>query len=320
MHANGWQPTRHPRLDRHATMKIGVDWGGTKIEVAILDNDGNIVWRQRQPTPKEDYAGCIETLRSLINLADQEVAKKTNVGIGIPGTLSPATGLVKNANSTWLNGRPLDKDISEALDRPVRITNDANCLALSEAVDGSGKEATTVFAVIVGTGVGGGISINKMVYAGRGLIGGEWGHNPLPWPTIDEIPGNPCWCGQHGCIETYVSGTGLSREYKKLTQKTLTSEQIIGAMRAGETQATVAFETLKNRLARGLASVVNLLDPDVIVLGGGLSNVDEIYQGLTDSIAAYAFTDVFDTPIRQAKHGDSSGVRGAAWLWNNPNR
>ncbi|MEM7281842.1 MAG: ROK family protein [Pseudomonadota bacterium] len=297
-------------------MKIGVDWGGTKIEVAVLDDYGKIVWRQRQPTPQEDYPGCIETLHSLIAQADSYVGKKTSVGVGIPGTLSPATGLVKNANSTWLNDKPLDKDIALALNRPIRVTNDANCLALSEAVDGAGKDAHCVFAVIVGTGVGGGIAMDKKVHAGRGLIGGEWGHNPLPWPTAEEIPGNLCWCGRHGCIETYVSGTGLSREYKKLTKSTKTGEQIIHAMRAGETQAADAFETLRNRLARGLAAVVNLLDPDMIVLGGGLSNVDEIYHGLSEAISPYAFTDVFDTPIRKARHGDSSGVRGAAWLWN----
>ncbi len=297
-------------------MKVGVDWGGTKIEVAVLNNSGEFLWRERKPTPKNDYDGCISLVHDLVLTAENAVGGNATVGVGIPGTLSPDTGLVKNANSTWMNGRPLDKDLSAAVGRPVRLANDANCLALSEAVDGAGADSHCVFAVILGTGVGGGIAINKSLHQGRSIIAGEWGHNPLPWPEAHEIPGPLCWCGRRGCMETYVSGSGLTMAYFRKTGGVLTGEAIVAAMGDGNLEAKTCFDQLKQRLARGLASVINLLDPNVIVFGGGLSNIPELYKGLDELIAPFVFTDVFNTKIIKAKHGDSSGVRGAAWLWD----
>ena len=297
-------------------MKIGVDWGGTKIEAAVLDNDGAFVWRHREPTPKDDYAGCISLVRELVDAADKAAGAEASVGIGIPGTLSPKTGLVKNANSTWMNGKPLDRDLAAALGRPVRLANDANCLALSEAVDGAGAEHHCVFAVIVGTGVGGGIVINKQLHSGHSLIAGEWGHTPLPWPEAHEIPGPLCWCGRRGCMETYVSGPGLTMAYFRKTGGVLSGEDIVAAVRNNDANARTCFDELQQRLARGLAGVINLLDPNVIVFGGGLSNVPELFASLSNKIAPFVFTDVFDTQLVPAQHGDASGVRGAAWLWD----
>jgi len=297
------------------TLKIGVDWGGTKLEVAALNGAGKIIWRRRRPTPQQDYGACIQAVKDLVLQAEAGLGGKGSVGIGIPGTLSPATGHVKNANSTWLNGRPLDKDMSRALQRPVRFANDANCLAVSEAHDGAGKGLACVFAVIIGTGVGGGIAIQSRPYVGSSGICGEWGHTPLPWPKPDELPGQQCWCGQSGCLEGYLSGPGLARDYFLISGETLSAERVIAKLHAKEQHARTCQQRYRDRLARGLAVVTNILDPDIIVLGGGLSNVGELYDGLTEKMSDYVFTDVFTTPIVKAKYGDSSGVRGAAWLW-----
>jgi fructokinase len=296
-------------------MMIGIDFGGTKIEGIVLDETGTELLRRRVATPREDYSRSVAAIRDLVANLESDLNLKGSVGVGIPGAISPATGLVKNANSTWLNGRALGNDLQEALDRPVRIANDANCLAVSEAVDGAGAGAELVFAVIIGTGAGAGIALNGLVVTGHQAIAGEFGHNPLPWMTEDEFPGNPCWCGQKGCLETYISGTGFCRDHARMADASMSSQEIVAAMRAGNADAQQTYERYVSRLGRGLASVVNIVDPDVIVLGGGMSNVDELYDDLPPIIGRYVFSDAFDTPVRRNIHGDSSGVRGAAWLW-----
>lgn len=295
-------------------MLLGVDLGGTKIEMLALSPAGETLLRQRIATPR-DYRTCLEALAGLVETFETALGRTGSVGIGIPGTISPATGLVKNANSTWLNGQAFDRDLSDALARPVRVENDANCLAVSEAVDGAGAGAGVVWGVIIGTGAGSGIAINGRVLAGRHRIAGEWGHNPLPWPRDDERPGSPCWCGRLGCLETFVSGPGLAAEHARRTGHALTAEAIVDAMRAGDEDAQASYAITLDRLARGFGHVVNILDPDVIVLGGGLSNVDELYADLPDAMRPYVFSDSFTTPIRKSLYGDASGVRGAAWLW-----
>jgi fructokinase len=295
-------------------MMIGIDFGGTKIEGIVMDEAGSELVRRRIATPRDDYGGSIAAVRDLV-LALEAGLAPASVGIGIPGTISPATGLVKNANSNWLNGRPLLVDIEKALARTVRIANDANCLAVSEAVDGAGAGAHVVFAVIIGTGTGAGIAIDGRVLTGHQAIAGEFGHIPLPWMTAEEFPGNSCWCGQHGCLETYVSGTGFRRDHEKATGRAQASQEVIAAMRSGDAAARASYERYTSRLGRGLATIVNVLDPDVIVLGGGMSNVDELYADLPGIIGRHVFSDGFTTPIRRNVHGDSSGVRGAAWLW-----
>jgi fructokinase len=299
-------------------MMIGIDFGGTKIEGIVLDQSGVEHGRRRVATPRDDYGQSITAIRDLVSNLEPGPSAPTSVGVGIPGAISPATGLVKNANSTWLNGRPLREDLEVALGRPVRIANDANCLAVSEAVDGAGAGAEIVLAVIIGTGAGAGIALNGVVVTGHQAIAGEFGHNPLPWMTEDEFPGNACWCGQRGCLETYISGTGFRRDHETMTRVVLSSQEVIAAMRAGDAAALATYKRYVSRLGRGLASVVNILDPDVIVLGGGMSNVEELYEDLPAIIGRYVFSDSFDTPIRQNVHGDSSGVRGAAWLWKQP--
>ncbi len=296
-------------------MYIGIDLGGTKIEGIALTKDGIELSRIRVPTPPGDYQAGIEAICRLILDIEIEVGMKGTIGLGIPGAISPATGLVKNANSTWLIGQKLDQDVSHALKREVRVTNDANCFAISEAIDGAGANYNNVFAVILGTGCGAGIAIDKKVISGRHRISGEWGHNPLPWPTPEELPGNPCYCGKQGCLETYISGSSIAREHCKTTGDTITLEEIITQMRAGNISAKKTYEQFINRAARGLALVVNILDPDVIVMGGGVSNVTEIYADLPIEMSKWVFSDVFNTPVIKAEHGDSSGVRGAAWLW-----
>jgi fructokinase len=238
------------------------------------------------------------------------------VGIGMPGAISPRTGLVKNANSVWLNGRPFAQDLARALARPVRLENDANCLAVSEAVDGAGAGLPIVWAIILGTGVGSGIALQGRALSGRDRIAGEWGHNPLPSPRDDERPGPACYCGRHGCLETWLSGPALAADHARRTGATTTGEAVIAALRAGDPDARATFGRYLDRLGRGIAHVVNLLDPDVIVIGGGLSRVPEILAGLPERVAPHVFSDAFDTPIRPSRHGDASGVRGAAWLWN----
>jgi fructokinase len=282
--------------------RIGVDLGGTKIEAIALDGEREI-FRQRVPTPRGDYAATVSAVVSLV----EKIGEGT-VGIGIPGALSRVTGLVKNANSTWLNGKPLKQDLEKALGREVRLENDANCFALSEAVDGAGKGARVVFGVILGTGVGGGIVVDGKVLTGANAIAGEWGHNPLPLPTAADLPLPACYCGRAGCIETYLSGPGLSRDHAQATDERLEAAQIAA-------QRPERMEVYAERLARALASVVNLLDPDVIVLGGGLSNAARLYEAVPRIWDRYAFSDRVDTRLARNAHGDSSGVRGAAWLW-----
>lgn len=290
-------------------MRIGVDFGGTKIEAAALDAEGRFQARVRGPTPK-GYDEGLAAVRDLVGEAERQAGGRVaRIGVGGPGSPSPATGLMRNANSIQMNGRPFIDDLSRTSGRAVRYANDANCLALSEAVDGAAAGAGVVFAAILGTGCGGGIAIDGRLVAGRNLIAGEWGHTPLPWPRPDEFPGPRCWCGRAGCLELWISGSGLARDAGQ------PGEAVVAASRAGEPAARAALARYRDRLARGLAAVCNILDPDVIVLGGGMSNVDEIFDGLEEAIGGYAFSDVFATPVRKAAHGDSSGVRGAAWLW-----
>ena len=297
-------------------MRIGIDWGGTKIEAIALSDAGAVLARKRIATPQHDYPACIAAAADLVGEIETALGLTGTVGVGIPGAISPATGLVKNANSVWLNGRSLDKDMERALGRAVRVENDANCLAVSEAMDGAGAGAEVVWAVILGTGAGSGIALRARALAGRHRIAGEWGHNPLPWPHNEERPGPECYCGQRGCLETFVSGTGFSAEHRRRTGQTLRAEAIVSAMRAGDEEARRTYELFVDRLARGLAHVVNILDPDVIVLGGGLSEVDELYTDLPTRIAPFVFSDQFDTPVRKSRHGPASGVRGVAWLWS----
>jgi fructokinase len=296
-------------------MRIGIDWGGTKMEAVALGDAGRVLARRRIATPQNDYGACIAAAAGLVRDLEADTGREGTVGIGIPGAISPATGLVKNANSTWLNGRSLDRDMAAALGRPVRVENDANCLAVSEAVDGAGAGMGVVWAIILGTGVGSGIAIGGRALSGRHRIAGEWGHNPLPWPAPEEAPGPDCYCGRRGCLETWLSGPGLAADHARRTGARLRAEEIVAAMRAGEGEARATFDAFLDRLARGIAHGVNILDPDVIVLGGGLSNVDEIYRALAARTGAYVFSDAFTTPIVRSRHGDASGVRGAAWLW-----
>ena len=296
-------------------MQIGIDLGGTKIEAAAIDGSAGIRLRRRQASPQGDYEGTIRAIRGLVEGLEAELGQPGSVGVGIPGTISPHSGLVKNANSTWIIGRPLDRDLAEALDRPVRVANDANCFALSEAVDGAAAGAWVVFGVILGTGVGGGLVVGERPLVGAQAIAGEWGHNPLPWPEDEERPGPDCYCGKRGCIETFLSGPGLSRDHAKATGESLPVEEIARRAAAGDAAASASLERHAGRLARGLASVINVLDPDAVVLGGGLSNLERLYAELPGRLQGYVFSDVCTTPVVAAKHGDSSGVRGAAWLW-----
>ena len=273
-----------------ASLKIGVDLGGTKTEVVCLDAAGAQRLRRRRPTPRGDYDATVALIAEMVRDAERACDGEASVGIGIPGTLSAGSGLVKNANSTWLNGRPLGRDLESALRRPVRVANDANCFAVSEAADGAGAGARTVFGVILGTGVGGGLVVDGRVLTGANGIAGEWGHNPLPWPEPGELPGPACYCGRRGCIETWLSGPAYARD--------------------------ASLERYVDRLARGLATVINLFDPDVIVLGGGLSNIDELYPSVPRRWGVYVFSDSVRTELRRNRHGDSSGVLGAARLWD----
>jgi fructokinase len=301
-------------------MRLGLDLGGTKIEAAVLAGDARIVLRRRIPSPQGDYAATVEVLANLVLSCEAEVAATCTVGVGIPGAVSPATGLVKNANSTWLIGRPLAGDLSSRLGRPVRLANDANCFALSEAVDGAGAGAETVFGVILGTGVGGGIVVGGRPIAGANAVAGEWGHNPLPGirggtgPDV-EWPGPPCYCGKSGCIETYLSGPGLARAYHAQTGTHLDPAAIAARADAGDAEAESCLARYEERLARSLASIINVLDPDVIVLGGGLSNLSRLYANVPRLWNRDVFSDAIVTRLVPPVHGDSSGVRGAAWLW-----
>jgi fructokinase len=296
-------------------VRIGIDLGGTKIEAIALDDNGATLIRRRVPTPSGDYRGTLSAISELVDSIERELARRGTVGVASPGAISPRTGFIKNSNSTVLNGRALDNDLSGILRREVRLENDANCFALSEAIDGAGQDDRVVFGVILGTGVGGGLVIDKTLIQGRNKIAGEWGHNPLPWPKPQELPGLECYCGKRGCIETFLSGPGLSREYEMLTRHPMPARDIALAAAGGDAYALECLSLYQDRLARSLACLINIIDPDAIVLGGGLSNVNSLYLGLVEKIEHYVFSDSLDTVIYQAAHGDSSGVRGAAWLW-----
>jgi fructokinase len=296
-------------------VRIGIDWGGTKIEALAMDADGRELRRVRIATPRGEYEGSIRAAAELVASIEREVGPTGPIGVGIPGTIVPATGLVKNANSTWLNGKPLEKDLSIALNREVRCVNDANCLAVSEAVDGAAAGRVVVFAAILGTGCGAGIALHGRMHTGLNGLAGEWGHNPLPWQRPGEYPGDPCYCGQRGCIERWLSGPALEEDYRRAAGSALSGSAIVVSADAGEREATAALERYEDRLARALAHVVNLLDPDIIVLGGGLSRVERLYRNVPMKIADWAFGKSAATPVVPAKHGDSSGVRGAARLW-----
>ena len=296
-------------------MRIGIDLGGTKIEGVALAADGRELARIRVATPSEDYPATVGAVAHLVAALEREAGPARSVGIGIPGTVSPATGLVKNANSTWIIGKALDRDLETALGRPVRLANDANCFAVSEAVDGAAAGAGVVFGVILGTGAGGGIVVDGRPLTGANAIAGEWGHNPLPWPTDAERPGPRCFCGKRGCIETFVSGRGLEHDFRAASGTELPAVRIAERAGAGDPEAEAALSRYEDRLARALAGVVNILDPDVVVLGGGMSNVDRLYETVPRLWQDWIFSDRADTPLRKNVHGDSGGVRGAAWLW-----
>jgi len=296
-------------------MRIGVDLGGTKIEAIALDDVGEVVLRRRCATPGGSYADTLQAVIALVLALEATMGVRASLGVATPGALSPHSGRIKNANSTQLIGERLDADLSEALQRPVRLANDANCFALSEAVDGAARGAPVVFGVILGTGVGGGIVVEGRVLTGRQAIAGEWGHNPLPWPRADELPGPQCYCGRHGCIECFLSGPGLARDYDGQGMARLSAEKIAARAAAGEARASACLERFEHRLARGLAHVINIVDPDVIVLGGGLSKIERLYDNVPRIWGEFVFSDEVDTPLRPPVHGDSSGVRGAAWLW-----
>jgi len=293
-------------------MRIGIDLGGTKIEGLAIDREGRERLRRRIPAPRGDYSQTLSAIAALIADIERDAGERGPIGVGIPGTISPATGVVKNANSTWLNGRPLADDLPRLLGRPVRFANDANCFALSEATDGAAAGASIVFGVILGTGTGGGVVVDGRVLTGVNAIAGEWGHNPLPAPRDDERPGPACYCGRSGCIETFLSGAGLARDFG---QAGADAADIATRAAAGEASAGVVMARYEDRLARALGSIINVLDPDVIVLGGGLSNIERLYANVPRLWTPYVFSDRVDTRLVRAKYGDSSGVRGAAWLW-----
>ena len=295
---------------------MGIDLGGTKIEIALVDAMHGVGYKDRVPTPQHSYNAILDAISALVvkTVSQQKIERPSSIGIGIPGCLDPATQLVRGSNTVVMNGKPLQVDLQQRLGLQIHLQNDANCLAVSEAVDGAAKGCSVVFAVIIGTGCGGGIAIDGKAWTGKNAIAGEWGHNPLPWPSADEIQVTPCWCGQVGCQETWISGTAFALDHARQTGERIKGEQIIAKMRAGDLAAQESFGRYVNRLARALASVMNVLDPDAIVLGGGMSNVDEIYQALPSEIIRYTFTKPIATPVLKAMHGDSSGVRGAAWL------
>ena len=298
-----------------AGFRIGVDLGGTKIEAAVIDGAGAIRARRRVPTPAGDYEATIAAVVDLVHGIEAEMGTGLTVGVGIPGTLAAGTGLVKNANSTWLIGRPLGRDLETALKRPVRLANDANCFALSEASDGAAAGSDSVFGVILGTGVGGGVVIGGKILVGANAIAGEWGHNPLPWPRADELPGPRCYCGQFGCIETFLSGPGLAADHRRHGGGDLEGACIVAGAASGDAACRATLDRYTERLARALASVINVVDPDAIVLGGGLSAIDELYEAVPHLWKRHVFSNEVVTRLLPPRHGDSSGVRGAAWLW-----
>lgn len=297
-------------------IRIGVDLGGTKIEAIGLAKDGTVAARHRAPTPAGDYDATLAAIGDLVRRIEREARDTGSVGVGMPGTISAATGLVKNANSVWLIGRPLAADLSRVLGRPVRCANDANCFALSEAVDGAAAGSHVVFGVILGTGAGGGIVVDGRVIEGVNRVAGEWGHNPLPWPRDDERPGPPCYCGRRGCIETFLSGPGLTRDHRLVAGDVLQPAEIVACAERGDPAAEATLVRYEERAARALAAVINVLDPDVMVLGGGLSNLQRLYRTVPRLWGAYVFSDRVETKLVPPRYGDASGVRGAAWLWS----
>lgn len=296
-------------------MRIGIDLGGTKIEIIALDETGKELARKRVATPQGDYPGILNAIVRLIENIEATTRQQGTIGIGTPGALSPASGLMRNSNSVCLNGQPVKKDLEKILQRPLHMANDANCFALSEATDGAAKGAAVVFGVIVGTGTGAGIVVNQQVLTGPNAIAGEWGHNPLPWPQDNERPGPECYCGKRGCIETFLAGPGFERDYKLVTGASLVASEIVSRAQAGDLQAEQCLQRYEDRMARSLAHIINILDPDVIVLGGGMSNVQRLYKNVPAIWGKYVFSDVVLTRLVPPRYGDSSGVRGAAWLW-----
>lgn len=296
-------------------IRLGVDFGGTKIEAAALGSDGAFRARVRRPNPGS-YDAALETVHELVAAAEAEAGERaTRIGMAIPGSVSTVSGLIRNANSTWLNGRPFREDLETTLARPVRVLNDANCFALSEAVDGAAAGAAVVFGAILGTGCGGGVVVNGQALEGRNGIAGEWGHSPLPWPTREEHQSHPCWCGKVDCLETWISGSAFCEDYERSTGLKADGRLIVERAAGGDAAAEACIDRYVDRLGRALAAMCNLLDPDVIVLGGGMSNVGALYERLPAVVGHYVFSDRFTTPIVPATFGDSSGVRGAAWLW-----
>ena len=296
-------------------LRLGIDLGGTKIEGIVLDADGAERCRERIQTPQGDYESTLDAVADLVARLESEVDPVCSVGIAMPGSVSRATGLMKNSNSVCLNGQPLHRDLETKIGRPLRFANDADCFAQSEATDGAGRDAAVVFGVIVGTGTGGGIVINRHLLDGPNGIAGEWGHNPLPWPQAEELPGPACYCGQHGCIETWLSGPGLARDHQQVYGDSMDAQTIIQSAELGDEKACATVQRYADRMARALASVINVIDPDAIVLGGGLSNCKRLYHAVTLRWDAYIFSDSVNTRLVRAQHGDASGVRGAAWLW-----
>jgi fructokinase len=294
-------------------IRIGVDFGGTKIEAAALDAEGRFQARVRAPNPRA-YDAALGVVAQLVREVELQAGDSGPVGVGSPGSISRRSGTIRNANSIWLNGRRFKEDLERVLGRPIRLANDANCFALSEAIDGAAKGASVVFGAILGTGCGGGLVIDGRALLGHNAIAGEWGHTPLPWPTPDEPP-LTCWCGRQNCLELYISGTGLEQDLVRQTGQAFDAQQIVEAARAGQVQAMAALDRYIDRLGRALAVLVDIVDADAIVLGGGMSNVVELYERVPEIVARLIFSDAFETPIRPALHGDSSGVRGAAWLW-----
>ena len=296
-------------------MKLGIDLGGTKIEIIALDDEGGELLRRRVPTPQGNYSGTLRAIADLVHRAEAALGQAGTVGIGTPGAISRATGLFKNSNSAHLNGKPIFQDLESLLQRQLRISNDANCFALSEATDGAAAGVAVVFGVILGTGTGAGIVVNGHVLTGANGIAGEWGHNPLPWPEAVELPGPACYCGRHGCIETFLSGPGMAGDHQRVNAKKLDAATIVARAAAGDAVCDLTLQRYENRLARSLAHVINILDPDVIVLGGGMSNTERLYENVPRIWGRYVFSDRVDTRLVRNRFGDSSGVRGAAWLW-----
>ena len=297
-------------------MRLGIDLGGTKIEIVALDESGREVGRRRVATPQNDYAATLRVVTELVRGMESELGRVGTVGIGTPGAISRATGLLKNSNSVCLNGQPILDDLERLLERTIRMENDANCFALSEAVDGAAEGAGVVFGVIIGTGTGAGIVVNGQALTGPNAIAGEWGHNPLPWPQPGELPGGACYCGKSGCIETWLSGPGMTRRHQERTGQALDAPGIVARAAQGDMECEKSMSEYEDRLARSLAHVINILDPDVIVLGGGMSNIDRLYANVPRHWGRYVFSDRVDTRLVKNRHGDSSGVRGAAWLWD----